>query len=1290
MSSGALNLSGGTLGGGSTFTVPASGVATLANGTLAVTTFNVSAGGTANISNVGFAPPFFQPATINNSGTVNWTAASAGIRTASGATTFNNLTGGVFNIQGTATWDVCCSGGSVAFNNQSGATLTKSSSGSSSFASGVVLSSSGTLNVNAGTLTLTGGGTLQGSASIVPGAVLDLSSNFSLTAALSVTGTGTFQVNAGTFTLAGKRVDLAGGFATNGSGTVTMTNVLDTLSVGGNAAFNGGLTAGLITAGGLIVGGSFSATGAAFDATGVHTTILNGAAAQTLTWAAPVAGKGYNNLTFQGAGTKSFSGNQTIVGNVLHLAGSGHVNGSFTITIGGNVTDQTATFDAWNGSSSVVLTGTPTVLPKHFGVNTLTFNGGTVSLTDSLGTGIGFMVVDGASAHLKLNGHKVRMSANFTTQNGGVLDMTNAADTLDVAGSATFNGGSTAGLLTRGYMNIGSFSQGGNTASFSADSTLRTSIGRGLGTSITFANPGFGPTLSHFGEMMIGDGSTHTLLSTVFVEGQLSTNPLGGPQFPVTSANLLITARGLNANHLFLTNTRVLLLDGSPVTLASDVQFRTPMDPTLTQFEVQRSGTAGTGDFAATLLNPIFNVVPTTGLYLKATDTNGGAPFLTINVSGPTPATHGGFVSAVSGAIINGWLANITLTFNVVSGAWNVAGNWSPAQVPTANDNVIIPAGNTANITAVGAIARDLTIVGTGVLAQGNFDIDVMGNIVTDPALGGITCVGSTDFSGITYQPGGDGSTRFVRGQLCRYHSGDHIQASGRIVASKVFHVHDSTFTFAGNAVQTVEAWVATTAGSTGALIMTNALDSLIVSDSLWVGDPVSTSTKVSTLTNGVITIGTNFRQVGVPGTGYFNATGTHLTSITGGAAGPHFITFADSSASAFSNLTVTGFGMQLPVGGYAKVRNNLNLKTNGFFGGNVGRLVVGGTLFGSPSSSITTKNLELGGVYSDTGTFSPDTAVFSGGTVPSPQIIPDTLPLTTSGPSLKNVRVTGVAVMIPNSAQFNWLVIGNLIVSGSLQIGTGSTIAVTLGGGFSTVGGGVLTMNSANSTLNVSGITTFGGGSTAGSLTNGTINFNGAFTQLGATTSYAPSGNHTAVLAGGVAQTITFTNPATSGFQNLTISGTSTAQLASDVSIVGTLGHTGASAVIITSGATPRLVTAAGLLNTGPATLFFTNTQLKYVDGTANGIFNNVIFSGFAASSPLTFFEIARTAGGPFTFSPLTFSGTLSIAGRYAVNSGSTSVAFPGATPTAAVAASICGCVTFKAVTGTGSLIWP
>jgi hypothetical protein len=52
-------------------------------------------------------------------------------------------------------------------------------------------------------------------------------------------------------------------------------------------------------------------------------------------------------------------------------------------------------------------------------------------------------------------------------------------------------------------------------------------------------------------------------------------------------------------------------------------------------------------------------------------------------------------------------------TFNVTSGAWNVAGNWSPSGVPTSANPVIIPAGRTCNITADITSATSISVNGT-------------------------------------------------------------------------------------------------------------------------------------------------------------------------------------------------------------------------------------------------------------------------------------------------------------------------------------------------------------------------------------------------------------------------------------------------------------------------------------------------------------------------------------------------------------------------------------------------
>lgn len=56
-----------------------------------------------------------------------------------------------------------------------------------------------------------------------------------------------------------------------------------------------------------------------------------------------------------------------------------------------------------------------------------------------------------------------------------------------------------------------------------------------------------------------------------------------------------------------------------------------------------------------------------------------------------------------------------TKTWNKLNGgAWNTAGNWTPSGAPAANDDVIIPSNQSANITAVPTISlRSLTINGT-------------------------------------------------------------------------------------------------------------------------------------------------------------------------------------------------------------------------------------------------------------------------------------------------------------------------------------------------------------------------------------------------------------------------------------------------------------------------------------------------------------------------------------------------------------------------------------------------
>src|ERR1019366_8092572 len=114
------------------------------------------------------------------------------------------------------------------------------------------------------------------------------------------------------------------------------------------------------------------------------------------------------------------------------------------------------------------------------------------------------------------------------------------------------------------------------------------------------------------------------LHSDVYVDGALvmaAANPpfniLTGP--PATPR--LLVSRGANVRQLMFNNVRWLLLDGSATTKLDTVTFNS-MDPTVAQFEVQRSGTLAMPN----LNNWTFTMTPTSGGYARATDTDGLAP----------------------------------------------------------------------------------------------------------------------------------------------------------------------------------------------------------------------------------------------------------------------------------------------------------------------------------------------------------------------------------------------------------------------------------------------------------------------------------------------------------------------------------------------------------------------------------------------------------------------------------------------------------------------------------------
>ncbi len=103
----------------------------------------------------------------------------------------------------------------------------------------------------------------------------------------------------GSVDLNGTQMSVGSNLLTTGSGTLTMTQVSDTLRVAGEAFFGGGSTAGKLTAGALFVNGAFLESGTAAGAFAPsldHLTVLSGTSTQDLSFAHPGGGAGTSHF----------------------------------------------------------------------------------------------------------------------------------------------------------------------------------------------------------------------------------------------------------------------------------------------------------------------------------------------------------------------------------------------------------------------------------------------------------------------------------------------------------------------------------------------------------------------------------------------------------------------------------------------------------------------------------------------------------------------------------------------------------------------------------------------------------------------------------------------------------------------------------------------------------------------------------------------------------------------------------------------------------------------------------
>ena len=449
---GSLVLSDGAIGGAGNLSI--AGATTWTGGTMSGTGTTVANGMTISGN---ATKTLFGGRTLELNGTTTWSGNTAdnfnAIRFWNGGTINNK---GVFNdANAFASFIEHNVGGPHNFNNLG--TYNKLSNTLTTVDLGVAFNNSGSVNVNAGTLRLNGGGTSSGAFNIDAGAKLQLY-------------TGSFTLN---------------NITTSGAGTFEIGD--DFVGPDATVLLNGGThTSRFVLSGSTLAGSSHTLQGPATWSAGD----ITGTAGQSTTFGNTLAITGASGKTLSGgrtvnAGNTTWSGNTANGNNAIAIAGGS----AFTNT--GSFTDANAfnsVMSRGNGGGAFVNNGvfnkqsnTTTTIGTAFNNNgTVNVDAGTLlmsSLDASTSNAGAYRIAAGAKLEFRNGPHTLN---NVTTSGAGVFEIS----TENVGGDAfvAVNGGT----HTTRFVFSGS-TMGGSGATFQGPVTWSGGTISGAGTT-TFSN----------------------------------------------------------------------------------------------------------------------------------------------------------------------------------------------------------------------------------------------------------------------------------------------------------------------------------------------------------------------------------------------------------------------------------------------------------------------------------------------------------------------------------------------------------------------------------------------------------------------------------------------------------------------------------------------------------------------------------------------------------------------------------------------------------------------------------
>lgn len=1095
-----------------------------------------------------------------------------------------------------------------------------------------IVGTGGSVTAGDGRLVLTGGGTLLGALGRIwiDGAAYVLAG--------PVTAPSGVDVYNGDLSIGAQTLD-AGSLFVGLDGTITMTDPAGLLIVG-DVTIDGASTAGRLTAGTLRVSGGFfqesSQSDQSFSASGTHVVELVGPLTQRLRLRSPdstataactascfatlraikPAGTGGLDIessfkALAGFELQADSVSTTTLQGLQFVSGGGARFDTPILRVSGIAWRDTLVQDAATVAvDSLVAWGSGRGLVNIPGVRTTVAGAHEIrtALTGSVDV-TGTLDVDGAAG----------ISGNLRTLGAGRLQMTGAADSLEVGGTATFSGGPTSGLLMNGVLRVGgNFTQSVNAGAFAAGGTHRTRLFNGCalcdGLFLTLADT----TTTTFGEVIVESGNWD-LSGVVHASGDVTLAPgavldNGGNARVRTAGSFVMDATsGLGLSGLSVAGTLTVPAD----TLPADTVVFTGTGQTLPFW----NGSANVHYRSVRVTGSATALIPPTGTPSAVSGNLTVEGVLALGTTGANLGIGGNLtVQGASARLLStGAFHRLTVQGNARFDGAASTGDLGSGLLTLRGDLVQAATHSPASLAPFSDYTVEL--IGNGTIAfatpaqshVGNLDISTAGvarTLATDLRATGFLQLDADGGSLASPVPGA-GGTRFITApDLYSYSSGGftlrnvglrlgYIDVDGQLVLDD-FDPAVVQMELAAGAGASFFAGVDFRTQPSGAGRYVRVIDTNL-SDGLDYDLSVSTSgvlpeyhggfaEAVAPATISGWDAASNFRWTGAVNSDWNfggNWANTRVPLATDSVHIPAAIT--NTPAIPAGGVTVAAFVSDytgaLNFGAPLRVTRRFNVVDGSAItcdGGGlelIGDGVTDASVQGRLQSNCTVRVLS-------------GTAVASGAVN-----------------FLGDLQVEGTAIFDPNRE------------------------VVQVGGNFSTLGGGRLRMTEPTSVLAVGNGASFGGGSTDGLLTDGILDIGGNFSQgNGAADAFAASGAHLTRFGGSVIQQVSFTDPGagagTSHFAHLELTqveGGVYVQLNADTYATGQL-RTGIGSVRQlrkgTSGDAAVLFQSRGA-DVDAASFF--NVRWEVVDGAAIGRMDNVSFTAMDSSS--TYLTMRRSA---------------------------------------------------------------